>query len=84
MSIKKSVLFFFLFCLGLIVLPTPVLATDPTVVINELMINPSSGNSEWVELFNYSQDSIVDLSGMTLVVTQGDEPNYTYRKQITL
>lgn len=52
---------------------------DPLVMLDEFVVYPNSGNEEWIELLNPSQDSALSLSGWRLVVYQGTEPNYTYR-----
>ena len=49
--------------------PSPVFAVT-NVVINEFMAHPSSGNSEWVELYNPDH---VDLSGYWI----DDDSNFT-------
>ena len=50
-----------------IYLPIP----EGTVVINELMIEPVSASCQWIELYNQS-NSIVDLAGASLIVSQTD------------
>lgn len=49
------------------------LAGSPSIVINEIIPNPSSGN-EWVELYNKSMSSI-NLSGWKLKDDAGNEVN---------
>ena len=48
-------------------LPIP----EGTVVTNELMIEPVSASCQWIELYNRS-NSIVDLAGVLLIVSQAD------------
>lgn len=41
------------------------------VVINEIMANPSTGEVEWIELYNPT-DTAINMSGWRLVVTSGN------------
>ncbi|MFH1405147.1 MAG: lamin tail domain-containing protein [Patescibacteria group bacterium] len=45
-------------------------ATQDSLVINEIVSNPPSGQDEWVEIFNPTQ-SAVDLTGWTLMEGSG-------------
>ncbi len=47
--------------------PEPIV---PAVFINEIEINPETGNAEWIELYNASSENI-DLTGWVLNVNRG-------------
>lgn len=53
---------FFLFTL-LFIIPTRVLASE--IVINEIMAKPSTGEKEWIEIYNPTSSS-VDLTGWVI------------------
>lgn len=71
-------MFIFVLGLGLMGKAGPVRADDPVVVLDEFVAYPSVGGEEWIELLNPNQDSALDLTGWSLVIHQGDEPNYSY------
>jgi len=54
-------------CLAIAVLALSMSAAA-YVVINEMELNPSEGQAEWVELYNSGNDS-VDISGWTAAIT---------------
>ncbi len=43
---------------------------EASVVINEVELNPTHGQSEWVELYNAGSNT-VDISGWTAIITDG-------------
>ena len=63
---------------GLITKTGEVLADDPILILNEFMVSPSDGQDEWIEILNLNTDSTLDLTGYSLVINQGSEPNYDY------
>jgi hypothetical protein len=62
---------------------TPSYADATDILINEIMVNPSSGNPEWIELFNNSSEASVDLDGMWIMITRGKD-THTYEARIEL
>ena len=81
---RKRVFLLVIVLLAWVGKPSFTFAQTPTIVINEIMVYPQSGEEEWIELFNPNESETVDLTGMWIMVTQGTEPNYTYQYRIDL
>jgi hypothetical protein len=62
---KKSISVFILLVFSLIIISSKTFAQDPSVVINEFLSHPSSGN-DWIELYNPT-DSEIDISNWKAV-----------------
>lgn len=67
MLIFSFILTFLLSCLlSLKTQVTPVQASQPQVIISEVYPAPSSGNHEWIELYNPSPTTAIDLTNWSL------------------
>ena len=83
MKTIKSAYRFLLFLLFFFLFSSSALA-QTTLLINELVPYPQTGESEWLELFNPSLSERINLSGMRLFVYQGTSPGYTYSYSVDL
>ncbi len=69
--------------IALMLRPAAALSSSPKVLINEFMPRPSSGNPEWVELFNPNPVPI-DISGWKIYKDAKNGFSFRYPPNLTV
>ncbi len=84
--LKRAIKASFLVCLLFYIITVPAKAVDDgQVLVNELMVNPTGHENEWIELFNQSTTTSADLSGLWIEIYQLNESETrTYEAKLNL